>query len=367
MTDLTNNTKACSLVSMRKSILIKVAQAFDDEGIKYGVAHGLEAYPSSLGRDVDVLIKKSDRARALTLIKKIFSDNGLSVVVNKKPWAEWVVGYLDSPDGVVGVEIDTYSYMNWGWARLIKDLGETYAPSLKEPFVVDVWGGFVKRVLLQVLSGNSGRFCAGKKHADEFVIYDYERAIVLRRLSVFFGSGWAKALIMAIDASDLKWVVKHLKSIRVHLLWRGLFRPVDVLFAFLCWLQNEFSIHVFSRRNTPIIHLVGEDIGEALAVAEGLSVGLRKRFIFTSVEVENLQKRGAYSLRNMRKRRYRSTQLGLTVLVGEQKQGWGDLIRKFFVPVDLSLKIDSVAVSGSCYEPEIIKCFATMNAASGCK
>jgi hypothetical protein len=346
----------------RKDALLKIAEAWKANGIRYGVAHGLDQYPAAIGRDVDVFVHSADRAHALDCMVDALSVSGFDVVVNKKPWAEWVVGYCQTKDGVLGIEIDIFSTMNWGWVPLVKDAGASSEPEQKAPFVLDAWGGFIKRVFMQVMSGNMGRFRSGEKHEHEFMIYEYERDAVCQRLPVLIGSRWAEAFMQAIDRKDKRWMEMCINKLRSQLLIRGLLHPGKMIHTACVWFRNELAIAVFPKPNAPVIELKGVDQIKLKLVAEKLASGLKKRFVFTSIEIQN-SGTGNIGIRFLHRRRIRSSRLGLTLVISDSERIVQKGFFKFISPVDLELKIESAGEAAlRSYEQTIIECFAQMNA-----
>lgn len=351
-----------TLFQKRKDALLKIAEAWNAKGVRYGVAHGLDQYPEVIGRDVDVFVNKADRAVALECIISALSVCGFDVVVNKKPWAEWVVGYCEMSDGIAGVEIDIFSTMSWGWVPLVKDVGSSSRPEQKAPFVLDAWGGFVKRVFMQAVSGNMGRFRSGEKHEHEFMIYKYERDAVCRRLPKLLGRRRAEAFVQAVDRTDKIWMEWNMNHLRVQLLFRGIMHPIRVIQTFCLWLRNELAIAVFPKPTVPVVELKGADQITLKLVAEKLASGLNKRFVFTSIEIQN-SGTGNIGIWFLHRRRIRSSRLGLTLVISDSERIVQKGFFKFISPVDLELKIESTGEAAlRSYEQTIIECFAQMNA-----
>lgn len=53
------------------AILEAIAEAWNRAEINYGVAHGLEGYPQTVGRDLDILIQEDHVKRAINIACKV--------------------------------------------------------------------------------------------------------------------------------------------------------------------------------------------------------------------------------------------------------------------------------------------------------
>lgn len=357
------NTVKSQVLGERRRILEAVAARLNASGIRYAVLHGVDGYPAQLGRDIDLCVNRQDRSPALNLIVAEYERAGWLPVVYRTPWAEWVVGCKNTPVGIIGVEIDLLSRMQWGWALLARDVCAGIAPTAGHPFPSDRWIGFVKRVLIQLLSRNFARFQAGKRHAGELTVLDSEMETVEARLSELIGSRWTAHLLSAIKRTDLQWLAENIKRIRRALLLRAWKHPLELLQTIWLWIGNETAESIFPATNTPVVGLYGPP-EVVSAVAEKLSSGFSERFIFTSIET---QRNGCLqnTLRSLYRRRIKSSRLVLSLVLFAEDAPPRRSVFQWISPLDLMVSVDSAedaAVRG--YERRIVECFQTMNGAA---
>lgn len=348
----------------RTEILEHIAFNLNQSGIRYAVAHGLDGYPDNIGRDLDLCVGRSERDAAIHSIVSEFKKNGWIPVIYRSPWAEWIVSYKDSAHGILGVEVDLLSKMQWGWATLLNGTQYPYTNEKYGPFVVDRWVGFVKRVFLQVVAGNLGRFSSGKKHEFELVIYDYEREVVAQKLAQLLGVEMAPTLINAIDRRDLDFISNQLLSLRRHLLFRALVHPRLLVSSIFSWFRNEWAETVMPQSNTPVVRMCGADNARIKEVAELVAARLRERFVFTSIEVQGFEQNCKINV--FWKRRVRSSRLGLTLVVCSGNMKGARSSFDWISPFSLSLEIKAKdADSLTYYESAIVNNFAEINNNAG--
>jgi len=130
------------------AIVEAVADAWNKAGVDYAVVHGLERYPSSLGRDIDVLVHRGQIDRAWEIMAKVFSENRWGVLSYWKRWVYWTFAYRQLGEDTVFLEIDLSPGFYWGPLSLVC---KPEPVSHIGPFKVDTWASFVKRFLLLVL------------------------------------------------------------------------------------------------------------------------------------------------------------------------------------------------------------------------
>ena len=74
-----------------------IANHWNREGIRYAVAHGIEAYPNGVGRDLDVLVDRAQTHRALDLAEQVLEMNGLIVARPPRLWGERLIAAALDP------------------------------------------------------------------------------------------------------------------------------------------------------------------------------------------------------------------------------------------------------------------------------
>ena len=269
-----------------------------------------------------------------------------------------LVKYL--PDGVVGIEIDLLSKMQWGWVDLFTEINYPYCRSEYAPFISDRWIGFVKRILVQLLAGNFSRFYTNGKHPDELILYREERDTVSRELKQLVGSTFSSQFIENIDQRNFKWFEQHLSELRRRLMIRGLRYGVKSVATTMLWIRNEWVESVIPKPTAPFVQLNGSKQCIRL-VAEQLIERFKRRFIFTDIKI--WYGNDQVQLRKLHARRVQSSRLVLILILNEAISARKTkLIERWVSPINLELDIgieSSEAVLK--YERKIVECFSNMN------
>lgn len=137
----------------RVKIAELIAEEWNARGIKYAVAHGVENYPSSLGRDLDVLINKEDVEEALKIVVEICKNHQWIYVKPPDLWGKRLVLFgrdlwKDS------LEIHTLTKLSWRGVTLASEPQPT---TYIGPFKIDPWVSFLKGFLMILLAGQVER------------------------------------------------------------------------------------------------------------------------------------------------------------------------------------------------------------------
>lgn len=309
--------ESTELLNLKGEVLTAMAERLESKDLRAGFVHGIEGFPHTLGRDVDVLVHPDERKEVLMCLQGVLECYEFDVVVARTPWAEWVVGYKLHSGHIIGLEIDLFSEMNWAWVALVKPEAAIQIPGLGHSFRVHPWAGFVKRVLLQIISGNLHRFYPGKEYTDEFVVLEFERNSVQKYLQDYFGSTWSTLILNAIERHDLDWFQDHLPQLRKIMLFKAFRRPFLVIRNLLVWVRNERYLSLWPKPCAPVVHFIGRHEEEVSRVAEAVSKVLEADFIFTSIDIQ-LTSEVPQNLSNLKKRRLQSGRLGVTFLLSTQ-------------------------------------------------
>jgi hypothetical protein len=67
----------------RVNITENIAIKWNEKGIKYVIAHGIENYPAKIGRDLDVIIYPKHQKFAVQIALNILQLNGWQTVISK--------------------------------------------------------------------------------------------------------------------------------------------------------------------------------------------------------------------------------------------------------------------------------------------
>jgi len=236
--------------------IVKVAEsiaiAWNQEHINYAVAHGLESYPKSLGRDLDVLVQQDHVDHAIAISADIFSKKGYKVVRPPNIWGERLVAFRSNCGKLESTEIHTVTKLSW--FHIV--LANYPNPSLyKGNFKVDPWVTFVKRVLLPLLYGDMKRF---KRKPQELCLDIFEKEAVNESLPEFCGQKLSNLLLELMEKRDIEGLERLLPRLRRSLLLRSLIlNPVHSLIGAFEIIKRK--VLQFFMPCTPIVALVGPD------------------------------------------------------------------------------------------------------------
>ena len=180
----------------RPALLARIAAAWNEVDVGYAVVHGLEGYPESAGRDLDVLVRRADVPLALRVASSVLEGAGWRVVEPPRLWGRRIVATRDEDPGLQMIEVHTVSHMSWRNVLLASTPGEE---AIWGPFRVNPWLTFVKSAVLPLLSGEVEKFKRNIVHSAP----DLDRAKVERGLLQIFGPRWGPTLAAALGNGDL--------------------------------------------------------------------------------------------------------------------------------------------------------------------
>ncbi len=234
-------------------ILEKISIEWNSVKIDYRVVHGIEKYPESLGRDIDVIVPENQIVTILNLTKNQLIANGWKIMVHQKPWAYWLFAFKYIDNNILYLEIDFFSTQTWGLTKLAPI--NNYI-SYVETFKINPWTSFIKRIFIQILGNDFSKLI--KKN--ELKLSIEEQKIVSKELPKFLGQRLTSKFLTALESSDFNDISQLKTKIKIRLLLQGLFKQQLLLGAKTVydWFINEFN-QLLGKPCAPIIALVGPD------------------------------------------------------------------------------------------------------------
>ena len=235
----------------RISVFERVAKQLNGDALLYSVVHGIDEYPRSVGRDLDLLMLPEQIGPAIEAVRGVLEEMGLSVVEPPPLWGRRLVAADASGRGGM-VEVHIQADLHWRNVRV----AQRPRPSHHQgPFPIDPWNAWSKRVLLTILSADSRRI---RERGPRLKFGQFERDAARARLPGQLGRTLANRLITSLDDEDLESVITMAPKCRRAAMMRSLaIRP----FASLAW-----PIRALKRRLSlpfsvcaPVIALVGPD------------------------------------------------------------------------------------------------------------
>jgi hypothetical protein len=225
------------------AILEGLAEAWNRRGIRYAVCHGLEGYPRSVGRDLDVMVRGRELSRAARIAAGYLRTRGFDVLTPPKPWGgRWLFALRDG----LHLEIDLIPFLFRGPVLLA---GSPQHARRVGPFPVDPWASFAKRILMPLLGGEPPRPPLLTRGEGEAVRPACER---------LFGRKLARELLSCLQEADALRLRKLGAGLRKASVRRALLgRPLRSLWLSAAWVRKSF-LPYFSKC-APIIALAGPD------------------------------------------------------------------------------------------------------------
>ena len=236
---------------LRIAIVKQLAHAWNEGGLNYAVLHGLENYPRSLGRDLDVLVQADHVKEALAVATRILEEEGWTVVHPPAIWGERLLAFNGcSWDDVL--EVHTMTGLAWRFTIFRIRPQATFQ---KNDFRTDPWAGFIKRVMLPMLAGEFDRFVA---RPAELKIQRDEEGPVSDFLPGFCGRKTAMMVIASLRNADVDALREMLPRLKRSIILRSLVRhPVTSILQVLrhAWRKIRRPLSPCA----PVIALVGPD------------------------------------------------------------------------------------------------------------
>ena len=227
-------------------IMEEIAKCWNEYDINYAIGHGIENYPLSIGRDVDVFIDKRYLKDAIFLAtEKLFERNFLVSVPIKDPWGKRSI-FAFSEDCQIQIDF-FHNGLVWGPLKIVDKIEVTYQIG---PFKVDPAISWAKRVLIKIL---------GDEIPTEPLLYSYEEEFIKKRYLHFFGRKLLKKLLEILknqDTENLKILIPSLR--RAALIHGFLYYPLKGLWESLKWFWKELRPYLYQNLS-PIVAIVGPD------------------------------------------------------------------------------------------------------------
>lgn len=263
----------------RVKIAELIAEEWNREGIEYAVAHGVENYPNSLGRDLDVLMKKEDVERALKIVVEIGKNHDWICIRPPDLWGKRLV--LFGKDlWRDALEIHTLTKLSWRGVTLA---AEPQPTARFGPFKIDTWVFFVKDFLMILLAGQVERLNEAKikKQLEAVMKHGLQY-----RLNELFGEDVSRSIIVNMhthDSNSWRTLLPRMRRALVMGFVRK--RPFEFAREFTLSLWRKF-VQIFYPCG-PIVAFIGERDTLKRAVLERIR---QDTSIFTGVSIRKLPK-----------------------------------------------------------------------------
>lgn len=265
-----------------------LARRWNAAELRYAVVHGIEGYPASVGRDLDVIVDEADVEEALTAARSSLVKSGWEVVEPPPIWGRRLVGVAATS----GEMFEVHLQRNVRWRNVV--LADRPDPVHRiGPFAVDPWAAWAKRALIPVLCRDETRVESRK---DERRLAAFEEEFVVSGLRRVVGGQLARRMMSAVRATDPRAPLELAGPLRRAAVVRAARRhPL----ATVAWplVAAIRRVRMPFAPCAPVIALVGPDgVGKSTIVEDLLKVD---GWVFLGVETRHwrpavLPRLGAY-------------------------------------------------------------------------
>jgi hypothetical protein len=199
---------AHSLSERRRVALAEaIASSWGERGISYAVVHGLERYPVSIGRDLDVAIARESVAQAVETAVACARESGFETVLFR--WSHWGLYQLALIDREQSIALPldllcTTTVWRAKWVQLVDRLQLdriTAGDNQVGPFKISEEGRFLKSCVRPLLCGDLSR--VGGADREWSLPVPPPHSIEREQLEALVGPAAASALATASSSDEL--------------------------------------------------------------------------------------------------------------------------------------------------------------------
>ncbi len=238
-------------ISAKISVLEGLAETWNEANVCYAVTNGLEGYPSSIGRDLDVCVNRRELEKTRELTRNYLKKKGFSVLEFKHAWLYWIIGYRRTGERIDAVQIDLFDHLQWAFTWVVEvSVGGTFG-TRQGPFKVCAEASVAKRIILNLLAGNFSTF-ETKPH---YLITTLEERKALGSVLRRIGGIHFPKVEKGIFDQDLNLLTSEVPQLRKKVVLRSVFNPRKILARFWCAWLKQWAINLFPRKKAPIIIL----------------------------------------------------------------------------------------------------------------
>jgi hypothetical protein len=125
----------------------KLISLWDSLNVEYSICHGIEHYPTNLGRDIDILIEKKYKDIFLKKSIQVLRNSSFLVITPPNPWnADWIF----ASNKLINIELDVLNSINYG-PIVFTNKPLLYCKLHEIPY--DLWAMFVKTYFFALVGG----------------------------------------------------------------------------------------------------------------------------------------------------------------------------------------------------------------------
>jgi len=207
----------------------KLCESLNANEINFGIIHGAEDFPNTVGRDLDILVGHSDLGRAASVVSNVASGEGWGVLEAPMPWAgKPVIFWKLFDDSLLSFEMHFISKLEWA-GIVLAELDQRdirHHPNHNLPLAMEA--GFAKRFLTQILAGCWSRM---EERSHELYMRESEITFARKRIEFLFGSDLSGQLLGALSPPNINAIRKLAPAMRFSIMRRALLPGFPVEFS----------------------------------------------------------------------------------------------------------------------------------------
>ena len=270
-----------------------VAKSLSSAKIRYGVANGIYEYPQRIGRDIDIIVIKSDYKAALNIITATLEGDGWICIIHKKSFTCWITAWKKNYLGEINfLEFDLFWRLQWAFTRLSNGATDTKRSFPIGPYLIDGPAFLTKVLLLQLATGNENKIL---KAISEGICL---KIAILNQdwLESILGKNLTNDIIYFIENKDHEKLLTFKKEIRskfIKFLFKNqlIFLPRNIG----AYIQLKWEWLFLRRRATPIIIFLSTNISigkiitsKIISYSENSTIWSSKIFYANANESKNI-------------------------------------------------------------------------------
>jgi hypothetical protein len=255
-------TVADAIIKRRIEGAFTLAEALEKSRVPYAVTSGIDDFPQSIGRDIDLLVHEQDRLAIVQAAEKAFRAAGWEFTSRRRLNGHYWCFALDRSTKTI-FEFDLAGPLQWGPCVF----AERPLPDTKVgPFAVDSYARLIKPLILPLLAGQTDKV---SKFASERCIVGATSDTAFKRLENFFGSDLTSGFLAAVKARNAGGLFALAPELRKSVLSRSVLRPWKLPRAAFNRFREKLALSPFERPLAPVIAIVGPDgVGKSTVIRE---------------------------------------------------------------------------------------------------
>ncbi len=255
-------TIADAIIKRRIAGAFTLAEALEKSRVPYAVTSGIDDFPQSIGRDIDLLVHEQDRLAIVQAAEKAFRVAGWEFTSRRRLNGHYWCFAVDRSTKTV-FEFDLAGPLQWGPCVFVdRPLPDTKVG----PFAVDSYARLVKRLVLPLLAGRNEKI---SKFALGGSIVDQASNTISKCLETFFTPDLTSGLLAAVHARNADDLLRLAPQLRKAAFARSILRPWKLPGAVVNRVREKLAVSPLEKWLAPVVAIVGPDgVGKTTVIHE---------------------------------------------------------------------------------------------------